>query len=175
MTAGVAIASAITRHYGHVAALKWPNDIFLSGRKCGGILCEASFQGDEREKWFAVIGVGLNVLAESEDFPVSLQETATSLFIETGRRVVLDELFSDIYREVLEHVAILEKEGFAPLLEQWKTYDFLAGKILQWVTNSGEIVLGRSEGPDISGRLQVRDNEGFLHQVVSGDVSLVKK
>lgn len=39
--------------------LKWPNDLLLDGRKLGGVLCEARWQGD-RLSWI-VVGIGLNV------------------------------------------------------------------------------------------------------------------
>ncbi len=175
MTTGVAIASALRRHCGKEVALKWPNDIFLSGKKCGGILCEASLVDDCRKNWFAILGVGLNVLTASSDFPEDLQNSATSLFLETGTRFSMDDLLNLICTEVLAHIGILEQEGFAPLLQRWKQYDFLTGKSLQWLTHSGEVVRGYSEGPDDSGRLLVRDKNGVLHHVLSGDISLAGK
>ena len=175
MTTGVAIASALNKYCGKEVALKWPNDIFLSGKKCGGILCEASLVDDYRENWFAIIGVGLNVLTESYDFPRDLQTVATSLLLETGVYFSMDDLLTLICGEVFEHISTLEQAGFSPLLERWKQYDFLAGKSLQWLTHSGEVVRGRSEGPDDCGRLLVRDDNGLLHHVLSGDISLVGK
>jgi BirA family transcriptional regulator, biotin operon repressor / biotin---[acetyl-CoA-carboxylase] ligase len=175
MTAGVAIASAINRHCGKEVALKWPNDIFLSGKKCGGILCEASFVDDCRENWFAIIGVGLNVLTEPSDFPKDLHNVATSLLLETGVHFCMDDLLTLLCPAVFEHINILEQEGFSSILDRWKEYDFLAGKWLKWLTNSGDIVLGCSEGPDECGRLLVRDENGLLHQVLSGDISLAGK
>jgi BirA family transcriptional regulator, biotin operon repressor / biotin---[acetyl-CoA-carboxylase] ligase len=55
-------------------ALKWPNDLMLDDRKCGGILCEARWQGST-PAW-VVIGLGLNV---TNAVPPSLAETATGL------------------------------------------------------------------------------------------------
>jgi biotin-(acetyl-CoA carboxylase) ligase len=51
----------------------------------------------------------------------------------------------------------------------------LLGKWLQWLSTSGEIIYGRSEGPDDAGRLLVKDIEGKTHQILSGDISLADK
>ncbi len=54
--------------------VKWPNDVWVRGRKLAGILIE----GRPEEDW-AVIGVGLNVDVPAEAFPDELRDTATSL------------------------------------------------------------------------------------------------
>jgi BirA family transcriptional regulator, biotin operon repressor / biotin---[acetyl-CoA-carboxylase] ligase len=55
--------------------IKWPNDIWIEGRKLAGVLIEAKPQ----EGW-AVIGVGLNLTISPDEFPPDLQATAISLF-----------------------------------------------------------------------------------------------
>jgi BirA family biotin operon repressor/biotin-[acetyl-CoA-carboxylase] ligase len=55
--------------------VKWPNDIWLEGRKLAGVLIEAKPQ----DGW-AVIGVGLNLSVSASEFPPDLRETAVSLF-----------------------------------------------------------------------------------------------
>jgi BirA family biotin operon repressor/biotin-[acetyl-CoA-carboxylase] ligase len=56
-------------------AIKWPNDIWLEGRKLAGVLIEAKPQAG-----WAVIGVGLNLTIAHDEFPSDLRETAVSLF-----------------------------------------------------------------------------------------------
>ncbi len=55
--------------------VKWPNDIWLEGRKLAGVLIEAKPQ----DSW-AVIGIGLNLSISTSEFPPDLRETAVSLF-----------------------------------------------------------------------------------------------
>ena len=50
-------------------SIKWPNDLLIDGRKTGGILCEARWQGTVLG-WIAV-GLGLNV---SNPLPEDLGE-----------------------------------------------------------------------------------------------------
>lgn len=60
--------------------IKMPNDLFLSGKKIGGILTESSCKGEIVKKIY--VGIGLNV--NQEEFPGNLDEIATSLKKETG-------------------------------------------------------------------------------------------
>ncbi len=62
------------------AQLKEPNDLLVGGKKICGILVE------KRGKRI-VAGVGINLNHKIEDFPYYLQGKATSVFMETGRKV----------------------------------------------------------------------------------------
>lgn len=57
---------------GLVPAVKWPNDVYVGGRKLAGILIEV-------ENGLPIVGIGLNVLARAADFPEELRAKATSL------------------------------------------------------------------------------------------------
>ncbi len=172
ITTGLAIAAVFDNICERSTLLKWPNDIMLSDKKCGGILCEASLEGKTSKERFAIIGIGLNVLTKQEDFPDDLRNSATSLVIETGRLIDLDSLLNDVLEQVLRKIEELENKGFSKILEQWKKRDFLKGKWLKWLTFKNEVIFAKAEGLDEEGRLLVRDQEGKLHHVLSGDVSL---
>jgi len=63
------------------------------------------------------------------------------------------EIFTKVRMRILEKLNILQQKGLPEILTEWRRKDMLAGKWLQWLTNSGEVVYGLSEGPDQSGRL----------------------
>lgn len=172
MTAGLAVAKVLERVCNRDILLKWPNDVYISGMKCCGILAEASLSQESTADSFAIVGVGLNVLTEKKDFPPLIREKATSLFIETEMFFDMNGLLTAICDEIVTHIAMLECHGFADILEQWKARDILQGRWLEWVTNSGDVIVGRSEGPDENGQLLVRDEKGVLHEVLSGDITL---
>ncbi len=65
--------------------VKWPNDVFVEGRKLAGILLEARPQ----DGW-AVIGVGLNLSISKEEFPPELRGTAISLFDPAEKELGMD-------------------------------------------------------------------------------------
>ncbi len=174
MTTGLAIAKVLERISKKDILLKWPNDIYISGRKCCGILAEASMLSEFSHKRFAIIGIGLNVLTEKRDLPDDIKNKATSLFIETGVRFDMGELLLAICDEVIEHIDTLERDGFKEILKEWQTRDILQDRWLKWLTNSGEVIAGKSEGPDENGQLLVRDGKGVLHEVLSGDITLAE-
>jgi BirA family biotin operon repressor/biotin-[acetyl-CoA-carboxylase] ligase len=71
---GVAVCEVVESFGVGPAEVKWPNDIWLQGRKCAGILVEARPQ----DGW-AVVGVGLNLSIPEEDFPEELRSRAISV------------------------------------------------------------------------------------------------
>lgn len=83
LAAGVAAASAIAIAAGLTVDLRWPNDLLIGARKCGGILVES--KPERGDVGFVVIGIGVNV--HQRVFDPGLSTPATSLDIEAGRRV----------------------------------------------------------------------------------------
>ncbi len=79
---GVAIAKALENRGGN-PKLKWPNDILINNKKCGGVLCETRIKNNSIMEM--VIGIGLNINETINDFPDTLSRSATSLAIETNQ------------------------------------------------------------------------------------------
>jgi biotin-(acetyl-CoA carboxylase) ligase len=96
----------------------------------------------------------------------------TSLFLETGSKFVVEEVFQAIRLELLLQLQILSTDGFQPLLSQWRKKDFLLGKEMECVSSAGKKIRGIGLGPDDQGQLHVRDTNGRIHEVLSGDVRL---
>jgi BirA family transcriptional regulator, biotin operon repressor / biotin---[acetyl-CoA-carboxylase] ligase len=93
------VRDAVEEATGLRAEVEPPNDIFWSGRKLGGILCESAFPGPEPE--FAVVGVGLNVNQTAADFPPDIADSAVSLRLATGRILSPDALIDPIRLRIL--------------------------------------------------------------------------
>ncbi len=172
LTAGLAVSQALEEICQLQTQLKWPNDIYISGRKCGGILVETSPLQGTGERNFVLVGIGVNINGEKDAFPPELQETATSVFIETGREYDIGSIFAEIRIRLLHLLSQLASEGFVAILNQWRERDMLQGRWMKWVTPAGDIVYGESIGVDNSGMLMVRDDAGVRHEVMSGDVTL---
>ena len=78
LAVGLGVASAVDALLGATlpgARVKWPNDVWLDGKKCAGVLVEASSQGEQLQSLVIGIGLNLNRLA----FEGELAESATSL------------------------------------------------------------------------------------------------
>jgi BirA family biotin operon repressor/biotin-[acetyl-CoA-carboxylase] ligase len=95
LVAGEACAQAIAAVTGLEPEIKLPNDLLLRGAKLAGILAEAR---DGR----VVLGLGINANLEPAQLPAGIDQPATSLFIEAGRRVDRAEL-------LVELLAVLER------------------------------------------------------------------
>ena len=109
--ASVSIAKAL-KNRGCSPELKWPNDILLDGKKCGGILCESRiFEGFVK---YMVIGIGLNVNENVNDLPSSLNNQATSYAIETGNSIQR-ELVCAIILTYLEQII----ENLETCIQEW--------------------------------------------------------
>lgn len=170
LAAGLAVCRALEKQLGLTPRLKWPNDILLAEKKCGGILTEST--EIRANSALVVIGVGLNLTAPPSAFPGELREKIT--FLDRHLVTLPDKgtLLLYLVREIEEVIARLEQGKFAEILGEWKKRDATVGKILTWLTPGGTIVTGISQGPDMQGQLHIRDAEGTLHAVLSGDISL---
>jgi BirA family biotin operon repressor/biotin-[acetyl-CoA-carboxylase] ligase len=151
LAAAVAVAEAV----GSRAQIKWPNDVWIEGRKVSGILIE----GRPQEGW-AVLGIGVNV--RTREFPDELREIATSLAlarIETTREEVLAAL-----------VQRLDRWLAAPadeVLAAWSERDALRGHDVRWA--DGE---GTAAGVDEGGALVVELDDGTTTVLDAGEVHL---
>lgn len=80
-----AVAETIADETGCAPTIKWPNDIYLSGRKVAGVLVEGRMAIDG--SYVAVAGIGINVNQTIDDFPEELREAAGSLAMATGKKI----------------------------------------------------------------------------------------
>jgi BirA family biotin operon repressor/biotin-[acetyl-CoA-carboxylase] ligase len=117
-------AAAEALRDGAECMVKWPNDVWLGGRKLAGILIEAN----PREGW-AVIGVGLNLSIEPHEFPDDLRQPATSL----GGGVTPEAARRELDAR-LDHWAHAEEEA---ILAEWRRRDGLRGREIAWEDGSG--------------------------------------
>jgi BirA family biotin operon repressor/biotin-[acetyl-CoA-carboxylase] ligase len=169
LLASVAVCQAV-RQAGVAAAIKWPNDVLVSGRKLAGVLTEMAAEV-ERVQWL-VVGIGVNVNAERDDFPEELRELATSLRLERGQpvpRVLFAAALLTALEEWLDRHA---DEGFAPVRAAWREMSDTLGREVR-VRSGGADLVGVAEDVDESGALLVRTAEG-LERVVSGDVEMLR-
>jgi BirA family transcriptional regulator, biotin operon repressor / biotin---[acetyl-CoA-carboxylase] ligase len=175
LTAGLAVAIALEEVTGLEMSLKWPNDVYAGGKKCCGILTESSSLAEDGHERFAIVGIGINVNSAEGDFPPELRDKATSLRILSGEGYDINVIFHQVKTSLFEKLTLLESHGFPGILADWRKKDMLAGRWLRWLSTSGEIIFGQSAGPDDSGRLLVKDKDGKIHPILSGDISLVEK
>ena len=170
LLAGVSCARAIRRATGLDARLKWPNDIFISGKKVAGILAE--MEGENARPRFVILGVGINVNGEAESLPAELRETATSLRAEAGREFDRAALLRETLEELEADYALFRQEGFSEKTrEEWNRLSLVNGRRAT-LTFRDHKICGEIQGLDPDGALVFIDPEGNTRRFVAGDVSL---
>lgn len=141
--------------YGVKSQIKWPNDILVNGKKICGILIENTFAGAYVRS--SVVGVGLNINNALEE---ELQSLATTLFLETGKTVAVEEV---------------EKTLLAKWDEKdiWKKYPQYVGFIGEEVTLlcADDTILATVVGVDEYGNLVAKTKTG-VRTFSSAEVSL---
>lgn len=170
LVAGLAVAQTLARSCNCPCSVKWPNDIYIRGRKLGGILTESSSFAGNMSEAYAVVGIGVNINNGEEDFAPEIASQATSIFLETKREYDIRAVFEAIRLELLKNLEIFVKKGFQEILMAWKEMDMLQGKMVRWLNPNGEIIHGRSQGPDHDGCLVIVDEGGLSHRIISGDI-----
>ena len=90
------VAKIIKENFKLEPFIKLPNDIWINGRKVAGVLTENIIVGDKIK--FSIIGIGINT--NIEEFPLSLQNLATSLKIELGTKINNEKICQNILKEI---------------------------------------------------------------------------
>ena len=169
LVAGVAAAEALEDVAPGIVALKWPNDVWLNGRKAGGIIAEAVTDRMQRLD-SVLLGIGLNLNLAKEDVPPEIQERATSVLIATGHRCdrvsVANSLFTRLNIRYDETVT----NGFAAVRPAWERYSGLTGKRVT-VVDAGTREEGVVKGIDTDGALLLETTNG-IRRIIAGDVTL---
>ena len=128
-------------------ALKWPNDVLLSGRKLAGILLEGAPGGG------LAIGIGVNLTVAPD--PAALEPGAVppvSLAEATGIRVAPEEFLDLLAPALQDWEARLLADGFAPVRTAW----------LARATRLGQEITARLPGRALTGRFETVDETGAL-------------
>ena len=178
-TTAIAVQSAIASVAGFRRRdqidIRWPNDLLLNGRKCGGILIETSAQpvpaSGPAMLRHAVIGIGINV--NHDVFPPELDPIATSL------RRELPHPSQPLRREPLAAAILLAlDQEIRCLTSTLVSRTSNLEQISSWISGKRVHVEARDDDPgsytgvttglDPSGFLRVAGDDGQLHTVLSG-------
>jgi len=169
LLAGAAAARAVRVVTGLPSGLKWPNDLWLSGQKLGGVLAEAAIGGNDWQ--WAVVGIGLNVNPTGEEFPPELQGQATSLQQVLGREVPRETLRTRLEEEFSALYECFRRGEDEAILAAWQALDVTQGREVEITTPQGRLC-GRVLGVDPKGALELLDPAGRCHRIIMGEVTL---
>jgi BirA family biotin operon repressor/biotin-[acetyl-CoA-carboxylase] ligase len=153
LVVGVAAAEALHKLGYPQVRLKWPNDLWVDGRKLGGILIE--LRGEASGPCDAVIGLGINVRMPAE-FAAQIDQAWCDLAgMAHGDAVSRNVMAAGVIDALLPALDRFERDGLAPFLSRWRALDALAGKPVR-VLDGRDTQDGVAAGIDDHGALRVR-------------------
>lgn len=170
LAVGVCALRALVESGLDQAAVKWPNDILVDGKKLGGILIE--LRAESAGPACVIIGIGLNValgaslLQRVGETGVAATDLVTAGLAQPSRNALAAALVGQIVRGLLA----FQKEGLRPFIEEWRAADALRGRQIDVHTLEG-VARGLARGIDLHGALVVETAKG-VRRFVSGDVTV---
>lgn len=168
LVSAVGTCEAIRTVTGLNAQIKWPNDIFIDGKKVAGILTELNAEMDRVK--FVIVGFGVNVNTAASQLPPE----ATSLKAEGQKEFSRVVVLQEILRSLEKWLEIFEERGFDSVRERWKELSWTLGKRVKFIEPGGEVVGSAFDlAPD--GTLLLRKDSGEVVKKVSGDAIHVTK
>lgn len=167
----VAAARAIGRTMALKPQIKWPNDLLIGGRKVAGLLNEMSAETDAIN--FVILGLGVNLNMTAGQFPPDLRHPASSLLLETGRKVARMEFAAIMLEELDRLYSGFLSHGFAQVREEWQEHCNANGRELVVGDNGAEVARGMFGGIDGDGALLLRRPDGTIERILSGDVRVL--
>ncbi len=165
LVAAASIAGTIREVSGLDARVKWPNDIFIGRRKVCGILAETRAHPDRTD--FLVLGIGINVNTSAGKLPGE----ATSIKGETGKNMDRVSFLRSVLENLERSYLLFVENGFSVFRDELRDMSNVIGKVVSIETNRS-VVNGKAVDIDERGALMVRDAEGNVHSIFSGDVVL---
>jgi BirA family biotin operon repressor/biotin-[acetyl-CoA-carboxylase] ligase len=164
LTSGLATVDAIaSRVPGRRVGLKWPNDVYVDGRKVAGILSEGQIVAGE-PSW-VVVGIGINVRTRA--FPAELADRATSMALAGATSLDRGLIFVDLAAALLQRIAMLRDGHVRELVAAFTAKDEIAGRTIT-VDGSEATAVGIAE----DGALVIRGADGQERRCVAGDVQM---
>lgn len=165
---GLSAAQAAARVTGLSAGIKWPNDVVLEKKKICGILTEMSVQAEYVD--YVVIGVGINV--NQEHFPEELEDKATSLRIQAGKKFRRAEIAAAVLEEFEKNYeTFLKTCDLSGLQEAYGRHLLNRDQEVRILEKEGEW-RGTARGINRSGELLVELPDGKIRTVFAGEVSV---
>lgn len=160
---GVAVAELLVEEGVDGVGVKWPNDVWINGKKVAGILIE--LEGEVTSSWRVTLGLGLNTHMSAVS-GVDIDQPWTSLaeYIDVKRTDLAAKLVQKLVLALDDFVAT----GFQGFTGRYSSLDALGGRR---VLLHGPEVEGVVRGVDVDGALLLETDTG-LHSFHAGEISV---
>jgi len=175
--AAAAINLGLSAH-GVKTEIKWPNDIIINNKKICGILVEMNSEknintntSEDSKINYVVVGIGINVNNDIEDFPEELRETATSIKIETNKEYKRNILVAEVLNNFEKLYIALNNNDFSKSLDICRKNSYVIGKEINLIKNQ-EVKEATALNINDDGELVVMYKDGETDNIISGEISV---
>ena len=153
--------------YSIESQIKWPNDILINGKKVCGILSEftSTDLGD-----FIIVGIGINLYHNIDDFPLELQNKSTSLKLNCNNKIIKTYFINSLTNYIFDYYNHFLSNPFEMYLNEYKSKSYLINKEITLNLN-GEEITGFVIDFTNQGHLVLKTTEETLI-INSGEISL---
>lgn len=156
LTAALGIAKTLVMKWQVKAAVRWPNDVVVDGRKIAGILVESKSKGNELA--YGTLGIGINANFDTDKL-ASIRDSSTSLLVVLGTAVDREELIAAALSDLEAMYESIRADGEKAALQLLEDLDWSKGKNVRVRTINRELV-GVFEGYESLARARIRTRSG---------------
>lgn len=159
--------SSILQSHKLTPQIKWPNDILVSGKKMGGILCETVFE-KQQVRLYLSIGVNINMelsALQSIDIP------ATSVNVELGKQQNVEHYYKELRDQFSKNLTTFTEKNFTPFRDPIQQLLAFKGKEI-WLQDEIHTKKYKAICHSISpeGRLNIELENGEIKTIFSGEI-----
>jgi len=169
--AAVATARAIEEVCSFSCGIKWVNDLFLDGRKVGGILTEGVLNVESGMLSSVVVGIGINFSTPQQAYPSSLRPIVTSLYGKSSlvpKDVDASSLVASLVTTLLGYSTALSDRAFLP---EYRSRSIVLGRHIL-ITHQKKQRKALAIAIDEEAHLIVETEDGKQEILSSGEISI---
>ena len=164
--AAVAVAETIMKYNKNDVKIKWVNDIYIDGKKVCGILTEGAINKDKKLD-YAVVGIGINLIAPENGFPDEIKEIATAVFPGNTENNIKEQIIADVVNRFFNMYNGEDND----YIRKYKEYSYLTGREINIISGETTRLATVIDITDDC-HLLVKNENGKIEEISSGDVSV---
>lgn len=169
LAVGVCASRVISKWVEEEVTLKWPNDIYIAGKKAAGVLIEVS--GNSDGSCDAIIGIGVNLhMPDTND----IDQPWTDLAKHTPGAISKNLVVAALINELRVALTEFSHNGLATFMEEWQEQDHFKDQNITLILGKNQVT-GVARGISTSGALLVDiEDEGktVRKEFFGGEISV---
>ncbi|MDP5152074.1 bifunctional biotin--[acetyl-CoA-carboxylase] ligase/biotin operon repressor BirA [Rheinheimera baltica] len=166
LVVGIAIARLLKQQYQVDARVKWPNDVYVDGKKLCGILVELA--GQAHAGCDVIIGIGMNIRLPKQALH-SIDQQYIDLTGAAEKVIDRNQLVALLQQQLITLLADFTQQGFTGFVDEFDQYNQYRNKAIRLIGK--EEITGICIGVDKQGALLVKTAAG-VQAYFGGELSL---